>query len=329
MSMSDTSSTGGVSTGSSPADTGGSVSSGGSTSSSSVTSESRPATFQEALQAAGATDTPDPGVASAAQTTPAPATTEPATDATDTPVVEEGTPAKGPIPFDRHEAILRNARTKTVQEVVSQVESKYGGAIQLQQRMAADPAGTLAQLIDEAVAHPELGQQVISQLARTLGARRKPEADLQPIDTEIGQLFTADQVKMLVEQSIAQRLGPLEQEREAARKQAEARREYDTTVQTVKSRLSQWEGQPGFSEHKAEIAAKQKEYVTQGADTWTALGLAYAAVVPSKLQAKQTNQFVQDAVRKANASTSNPATVAPTMKPRPKDFREAFAQLRG
>ena len=195
--------------------------------------------------------------------------------------------------------------------------------------MTSDPIGTLTQLIDEAVAHPEIGQHVVSQLARTLSARRKAGSDLQPIDTEVGPVYTADQVQQLVEQSIAQRLQPFEQKREAHRQQAEAHRVREETLQNVKSRVSEWERQPGFSDHKSEIAAAQAAFVQRGVDTWTALGLAYAAVVPSKLQAKTTTQFVQDAVRKANASTSNPATVAPTMKPRPRDFREAFAQLRG
>lgn len=328
--MSDTSLSMGDATSGSPAPTASVGSSGGGSSSSPVSSESRPASFQEAFQAVGAADTPDPGDSSAAQTTPAPAIAEPATDATDAPVeAENGQPVAGPIPLDRHEAILRNTRDKTIRDVVSQVERKYGGAIQLQQRMASDPIGTLAQLIDEAVAHPEIGQHVIGQLARTLGARRQARSELQPIQTEAGEFYSAAQVKQLVEQSIAERMQPLEQDREARAREAAALRFREQTAQTVKSRLSQWEQQPGFSDHKSEIAAKQQEFVSQGADTWTALGLAYAAVVPPKLQAKQTNQFVQEAVRKANASTSNPATVAPTLKPRPRDFREALAQARG
>lgn len=296
---------------------------------SSVTSDSRPATFQDAFRAVGASDTPDPGYDAPDPSAPAPATEEPVSTAPAEPVVDAtGQPAKGPIPFERHEAILANTREKTAREIVSQVEQRFGGAITLQRQMQADPAGTISQLIEEAVNHPELGQQVISTLARTLAARRKPGADLTPVDTEVGPLYTADQVKTLVEQTLAQRMAPIEQEREAARRHEDALRMKEQTAQTVRSRLAQWESQPGFSEHKAEIAAKQKEFVKQGADTWTALGLAYAAVVPTKLQAKQTTQFVQDAVRKANASTSNPATVAPTMKPRPKSFSEAFAQLR-
>lgn len=324
--MSDfTTSTGGTT--SSTTTTGGSAGSG--EASSSVTSESRPTSFAEAFEAVGASDTPNPEGSTPDPSAPAPATEEPVSAAADPSVDATGQPAKGPIPFERHEAILANTREKAQREVVSQVQQKYGGGIQLQQAMQADPVGTLTQLIDEAVDHPDLGQHVISALARKLGARRNQGPDLNPIDTEVGPVYTADQVKALVEQTIAQRVAPIEQEREAARRDAAQRQMHEQTVQTVKSRLSQWEAQPGFSEHKAEIAAKQAEFVAQGADTWTALGLAYAAVVPTKLQAKQTTQFVQDAVRKANASTSNPATVAPTLKPRPRSFAEAFAQVRG
>lgn len=324
--MSDlTTSTGGMT--SSTTTTGGSVGSG--EASSSVTSESRPTSFAEAFEAVGASDTPNPEGSTPDPSAPAPATEEPVSAAADPSVDATGQPAKGPIPFERHEAILANTREKAQREVVSQVQQKYGGGIQLQQAMQADPVGTLTQLIDEAVDHPDLGQHVISALARKLGARRNQGPDLNPIDTEVGPLYTADQVKALVEQTIAQRVAPIEQEREARAKEERARQYHEQTVQTVRSRLSQWESQPGFSEHKAEIAERQKQFVAQGADTWTALGLAYAAVVPTKLQAKQTTQFVQDAVRKANASTSNPATVAPTLKPRPRSFAEAFAQVRG
>ncbi len=70
------------------------------------------------------------------------------------------------------------------------------------------------------------------------------------------------------------------------------------------------------------------ELVSRGMDTWSALGLAYSTVVVPTLKAQQATQFVQDAVKKAQASTNNPAVTAPIVTARPRSFGEAFAQLR-
>jgi len=237
---------------------------------------------------------------------------------------------RGPIPFDRHSAILENARRKTTEEVVSRVEQQYGPAMHLQQRMQSDPVATLTQLIDEAVAHPEIGQHVISQLARTLSARRQRSQDLTPIETEAGQFFTADQVKAIVAQNVDQRLGPLEQERQARAQEAQQIRQQQATRQTVQSNLKAFESRPGFAEHKADIGARQQQYVEQGMNMWVALGAAYNDVLTEKVWPKQqadtTNRFVQSAVAKAQASTGNPSAVAPSTSRRPTTWEEALSQ---
>ena len=188
----------------------------------------------------------------------------------------------------------------------------------------SDPIGTLTQLVDEAVSDPRIGQQFVSHLARTLSARR----NLTPIETEVGPVYTADQMEALLDQKLAERIGPIEQERRAAEQQRAIEQVRTQTRETVKTRLGQWQKQPGFKEHEPQIAAKQAEYVANGHDTWSALGFAYADVVIPTLKAQQATQFVQEAVKKAQASTNNPATVAPISQPRPRSFAEAFAQVR-
>jgi len=327
MTDSTTSSTPAMSTGSTDTSVSTPVTSAPETSATSNTSDTRPfSSFGEALRAQGVTDTPDPDVP--ADPTPAPATAEPA----DTSVVDPAasTAQKGPIPFDRHEAILKNAREKAAQDVVQRMQGEYGPAIQLQQRLSSDPIGTLTQLIDEAVQHPEIGQHIVSQLARTLGARRKQQPDLTPIDTEVGQVYTAEQVQALVAQQVAERVAPLEQDRQTRVAEQVAARERQQTVQTVTTRLSEWRKQPGFAEHEADIQTHQKAYVESGMDPWSALGLAYAKVVQEKVvpkvQADTTNQFRQTAAQKVAASSSDPNRVAPILSARPKSFREALQQ---
>lgn len=294
------------------------------------TSQSVAPTWDAAFEAAGLTGGPAPDAPPEAAPAPVPATVEPPPDAA-APESQAPLDAKGPIPFDRHTAILENARRKSAEEIVGRVESQFGPAIQLQQRMQTDPIGTLTQLIDEAVAHPEIGQHVVSQLARTLSARRSQKTDLTPIETEVGPVYTASQVEALVAQQIAQRVAPIEQERQARAEEARQTQQREQTRQTVTSRLKHWESRPGFSEHKADIAEAQKAYVSQGIDTWSALGLAYADVYEAKVrpkqQAAQTTQFVQSAVAKAQASTGNPGVVAPSTNRRPTTWDEAFKQV--
>lgn len=281
-------------------------------------------TWDDAFRVAGMTG--DPQTSEAPAPSPAPATVEPAATGDSTTAA----PAKGPIPFDRHEAILQNARAKAVDEVVSRVEQQFGPAIDLQRRLAADPVGTLTQLIDEAVQHPEMGPAIVSQVARTLSARRKATQAIQPIETDIGQVYTADQVQTLLDQKMAERLAPLEQDRQARVAQDLATQEHARTVQTVQSRLSVWREQPGFTEHEAAITTHQKHLVEQGLDPWTAIGVAYAKVVQEKvvpkLKADTTQSFVRQAAQKAAASSPDPARVAPVLPGRAKSWDDAFAQ---
>ena len=132
--------------------------------------------------------------------------------------------------------------------------------------------------------------------------------------TQRPDLFAGQRLEHLLAQHLFARLA-------VERQRAETR-------QTVVSRLSEWQKQPGFKDHEPQIAAKQAELVSRGMDTWSALGLAYSTVVVPTLKAQQATQFVQDAVKKAHASTNNPAVTAPIVKARPRSFGEAFAQLR-
>lgn len=303
----------------------------GGTSTPSSTPDSRPATFRDAIeqqQTVGDTGPPtdDPATTiTSPLSTPAPARAEPGTifPAAD----PHATPAKGPIPYERHEAVLQSTRDKTTREVVSRVQQQFGPAIEFQQRVTADPVGAITNLLNEAVSHPDLGPQIVSAMARALSARRTDTAALEPIQTDAGDFYSAEQVQQLIDRQIGQRLQPFEEARAQSQQAQDAQRQHDQTVSTVQSRLAQWNAQPGFQTHASEIAEQQAAFVAQGADTWTALGLAYATVVPKKLQAQQTTQQVQDAARKAAASTGHPGTVSPMVRPRPKTFRESLERV--
>lgn len=312
-----------------------------STSAPSTPDTSRPTTLDEAFAAQGLTGGPDPDSDTPAPPAPVPATVEPVA-----PVAEAVTAPpdqKGPIPFERHDAIVKNVREKTAREVVGQVQQHYGPAIDFQYRLQADPGGTLTQLISEAVADPTLGPVITAHLARTLGARRgqkvvteEPQPDLDAGNGVL--LYSHEQqqkreawLRQQMAAEMNQRLAPIEQDRQQREAQIAAERQAQQTRQTVTSRLSEFQKRPGFKDHERDIAERQQQYVDSGMDTWSALGLAYADVYTEKVvpqeRAKSQSQLVSQAVAKANASTSNPANVAPSTLPRPKSWDEAFSHV--
>lgn len=305
-----------------------------------TTTSAAPPSWEQALESAGLSGGPDPDATTEAPSAPDPATTGPEAPL-ETPVPAP-LDTKGPIPYERHEAILQNARRKAAEEVVGQVRTQFGPAIQFQQQLHAQPVETLSQIISEAVDDPAIGGQIIAHLARTLSSRRgagkvveEPQPDLQ---TETGDLvYSAGQLQKreawLRQQMSAEfdtRFAPVERERQARAQEAEAARVRQETSQTVTANLKAFESRPGFSEHKAEIATRQQEYVAQGMNMWTALGAAYHDVLTEKVwpkqQAAMTNKFVQGAAAKAQASTGNPAAVAPSTARRPTTWEEALAQ---
>lgn len=301
------------------------------------TSSAPASTWDEAFAAQGLTGSSDPDSPTQAPPAPAPATVEPVAQ------VAEAAPApsdqKGPIPFERHDAIVRNTREKTAREVVGQVQQHYGPAIDFQTRLQADPQGTLTQLITEAVADPNLGPMIKSHLARTLGQRKVNEEPQPDLDAGNGVLLYSHEqqqkreqwLRQQMAQEMNQRFAPIEQERQQREAQAAAERQTQQTRQTVTTRLGEFKKQPGFTENEPEIQSLQKQYVDSGMDPWSALGLAYAGVLNSKVlpkvRAESQSTLVAQAVAKANASTSNPASVAPSTLPRPKSWDEAFSQV--
>ncbi len=309
--------------------------------SSSTPETSRPTSLDEAFAAQGLTGSPDPSTDATAQTAPAPAIVEPAA----APPTEAPAPPdpRGPIPFDRHQSVVQNTREKTAREVVGQVQQHYGPGIEFQTRLRADPAGTISQLISEAVSDPQMGQQITAHLARTLSQRRgqkaaseEPQPDLQTAEGELvysaGQLHKRETwLRQQMAEEVNQRFAPIEQERQARAEEVRQQQHQQQTRELVTTRLQAWQQQPGFTEHEADIQVRQQHYVNQGMDTWSALGMAYAAVVNEKVvpkvRAESQSSLVTSAFAKANGSASNPASVAPSTQPRPKSLDEAFRQV--
>lgn len=291
------------------------------------------ASFAE-LSGSGESATPEtPAVTPEAQQAVAPPTVEPVAD------------GKGPIPFERHQAAIQNARQKAGAEFYQQ----YEHAVRLQEAFQADMPGTLTQLIQEAVDHPQYGQTVLSAVARLLGGRRQrlqediePEADLQTPDGAL--VYSAEQLKRWQQWNAKQqqaqfdeRFKPLNQLQE----QIETAKKHQQLMKLVDERAKEtaelWQGMPFFNDHKAEIMERQEaiyeEAKANGSrmDAARALALAYKEVATAKgvpaLQAKQQAQLIQTAVAKSRGSTSDPASSAPAQPRRARTPDEAIDQV--
>jgi hypothetical protein len=95
---------------------------------------------------------------------------------------------KGPIPFESHQTILQNARTKSADEASARVRAEYAPVQQavqqwqpIAQRMTSDPAGFIRDFIAEVAAqNPAVAAQMRSEAGRMLAAGRAAATDAEP-----------------------------------------------------------------------------------------------------------------------------------------------------
>lgn len=275
---------------------------------------------------------------------PAPATEEPPkVDAT----AEE---TAGPIPFERHKAVLESTRKKAAEEAVQQFQQQYGEAIQFATAFNADPVATAVGLMDRLQTHPEYGPQLKSYAARVLSQRRQqqPPADPEPQadvvfkyeDGSEGRTFSDAQLRKWQEwntkqmrQQLTQELAPVMQI--AQREKAEqAKQQYVAQVtDSYRPFAEEIMAMPGFAEHRDEILTRQRELFDQSSRSGQAVDpmqlvlRAYREIVPAKLQQQQQQQLVTSAMAKAAGRDANPAAVVASPPPTPKSLTDAFAQV--
>lgn len=202
-----------------------------------------------------------------------PAVVETAPLPSDTGVVEK---APGPIPFERHKAVLEETRAKYAWT------EKYGAPETIQQRLAVtdwaerDPVGFLRtyaanQGIDL--------QQLLPQAPAAPPAREEPPPP--DILLENGQTtYSHEQLQKLLafqqqqmEQRFSSELAPIKQERAVSQLQQQA-------FSHAKQQLAQAAHWPAFKEHEADLKAFLKAHPA------ATLNDAYISVVPAKLAEK-------------------------------------------
>lgn len=316
--------------------------------SSPTVSSERPATVTEAFarDSAGAGSQPATPEAAAAPVETSPAAIVPAA-AEQAPAGSTSSEAPGPIPLDRHKAILDGAYKerdaykaqldswKDYEWVRGMPKAEFQDAITKVQRAATDPVGFFRELVTDLDAHPTHAQQLRSEAARLLGrGKGAAEPDLSP-DVQItdangqvvGQTFSAERVQMLlqraVQEALAKEVGPIKSDYEQRRQQTEA--------QEAEARLTKQVDQ---------LEASLKKIVGDDPKALEALGTALmdpanAGVDPRDVAIDIFNTHVRQTVqrdakaeeldslkRKAAASGLNPAGAVVAQKQRPRSLTD-------
>jgi hypothetical protein len=260
-----------------------------------------------------ASSTPDSTTPDAGDTTPAPDVATPS-EPSDTPAATQpsdtgAAPEKkrGPLPYERHEAILANQRKEY--EWVQQ----YGDVNTIRQKLdilaraEQDPATFARTFVAAANLNPQelfALQQQAQQAAAPVPERPAPDVLLENgqsvySDTQLAKLLEWQQSALL--SRINQDIAPIKQRAAMAEMSEQA------TVK-AKQQLAAAQTWPGLREHKADLAAYLR------ANPHANLADAYIAVVPAKLAdqaAKATQQGHQQALSELQSKAGAASPPAP------------------
>src|SRR4030095_14410146 len=328
--------------------------------------DTRP-TFGQALESASGESTvsdsaasPDATGASSAPTTssdpaaPATVATQPsAGDGGTPPSVDEWDTAAGPIPVDRHKAILEHTRTKAREEAQQALQSQYGWALQvgrehfqaasqLARQWATDPVAFVLGALDDLQASPQYAPTLRSHVARILASRpngngqqqeEEPGPDIQAGDY---QLYSAPQQAKRERWLMNQLFGQIRQEFQPFVQDMQTRQERDTIIAATQaanefatSTLSDMRKLPYFTEQKAEIEKVFREMPPMPDHlVGQAIRDAYIQVLATKvlpsLNSTAKSELLSSLNQKAAASARNPSQGTVAVNARPKSFEEAL-----
>ena len=333
-------------------------------------SDDRPSSFGQALESSGfdatgsMSDAPEvtTPVADSADASSASPSDSPSSEAapaaaspTETPQAAE--PPPGPLPYERHKAILdkayaeRDALKAQVERAAwaQQVPAEMGPRLlAMAQRVQGDPVGFLRELAAEIQSDPRHAAALRSYAASTLAQRPAAAAvtDEEPgpdIVVDGHRWYSAEQqakreawnARKLADQLgavVQERVGPLAElaqrvaSAEAQQRQAKEAEAFATEHFDRVSRL------PGFKEHQAEISAAFDAAVAKvpPADrdrlSPTILRDVYADVVLPKLTETSNQTLLKTLTAKASAASLGTRPTVAATATRPRSMHEAFTQ---
>lgn len=258
----------------------------------------------------------------------------------------------GPIPLDRHKAILEGERKKYTDldskwqrvawadELISagKTPEQVREALQVYDGFSGDPTSVLERLYAGLVNNPTYAPQVKSWAGRMLAGGRNPieavnpQADPEPtpdFQNEQGiPFFSGPQMakwqtwrERQLEAKFAERLGPLERARQQAEEAAATERVKAQVTDQVSAQLKDMRAKPHFTEYEADIKAYLAE---RGYNA--SLESAYIHVLTTKvlpgLSASERAKTVTELKTQAAASSAKPTSAASATPIRPKDFND-------
>jgi len=264
---------------------------------------------------------------------------------------------RGPIPFDRHEAILNKARADAAAEHSAFV-SKYAGLERIQPdqwgqisglltNLARDPLAAIGQMLDELGQNPASHRQLQAWIAQRFPAGPTPAAapaatakvesdDPMPAPDADGGYTQSGLTKLLAWQSrrtlaeAAKINQPLQDELTRMRSERQYRELHQQAGEYATNLLTEVSALPGFKDHQGAIKEKflalRFPKGTPNGEITAALYKCYLDVVVPTL-ARSAKQDVLDTLdHKAKANTVSPqgrSNAVPAGKPR--GLREALA----
>ncbi len=192
---------------------------------------------------------------------------------------------KGPIPFERHAAVLKNTREEYEQKLAAlswaqDVPSEQAAQVAaFVQQAAGNPVEFVMRYADALLQNPEHAAAMRSYAARTLGTRGPAQPQpTQPTGPDLGQVLEVDGIPLYtreqqdardqwmiqrvvdaVSQEVGGRIAPVETVAQALAKAKQDQADHERRVSRAKSvieKASKWEG---WAEHKAELAAALDE----------------------------------------------------------------------
>lgn len=281
--------------------------------------------------------------------TPASPETPTATPAEATPPPAEGldtqtTPAPGPIPLDRHKAILDKAYQERdeFKTKYTALEQQFNGpdgqrlrswATAYQQNPEAWFANTVAEL---AAANPNLVPALRSQAARLLSSRTPAatesfEPDIPVFDEtgkQVNATFSAPKVQALIEQAVAkalqQEVGPIKQDFQQRKQQQEAAALQKEVLTTATAQFERFKDKPGFFVDAAKKTVDPDLVKAFNEHPDWSLADCYNEIVVPKLLAQRDAKTLESLQTKAAAATGvSPGSAVASTGSRPRDFNDS------
>ena len=267
------------------------------------------------------------------------------------PATAEAQSARGPVPFERHEAAIANARTKALEpwkwaETTSPEEVKSNH--DLVQRMDRDPLQFAHALIGELKRAGRWKDVDGPQGSNTPTAASTalPQPDFETQDGK-GQFFSAatmqKYVQAVVDQMESKLLGqvqPLlsEREQQQARQEAQSRAEAaaEEGRAVIRDTLTTLRQNPTFSQNEAAISKEMEKIPAETVSKMghvAAIHMAFSSFLSnqsSSVQRQTSQQVHEDLRRKANAATGQvtPNGQNPGQTPKPmRNVRDLAARM--